>query len=83
MVHLTFNTDADNMVLLPTGDLLSSRNKLLTLSHTTGKAEDFKCEHIHTDSLSNFRLLMVDRLVVYCFMAWNLLNQYQMEGSLQ
>jgi hypothetical protein len=44
MVHLTFNTDADNMVLLPTGDLLSSRNKLLTLSHTTGKAEDFKCE---------------------------------------
>jgi hypothetical protein len=35
----TFNKDADNMALLPTGDLLlSSRNKLLTLSHTTGKA---------------------------------------------
>ena len=41
----TFNKDVDNMALLPTGDLLlSSRNKLLTLSHTTGKAEDFKCE---------------------------------------
>ena len=41
----TFNIDADNMALLPTGDLLlSSRNKLLTLAHTTGKAEDFKCE---------------------------------------
>jgi hypothetical protein len=45
MVHLTFNIDGDNMAVLPTGDLLlSSRNKLLTLSHTTEKAEDFKCE---------------------------------------
>ena len=45
MVHLTFNKDADNMALLPTGDLLlSSKGKLLTLSHTTGKTEDFKCE---------------------------------------
>ena len=29
----------------------------------------FIWSYIHTDSLSNFRLLMVDRLVVYCFMA--------------
>jgi len=42
----TFNIHVciDNMALLPTGDiLLSSGEKLLTLSHTTGKAEDFRC----------------------------------------
>ena len=40
----TINIDVDNMALLPTGDLLFLRKKLLTISHTTGKTEDFKCE---------------------------------------
>jgi len=41
----TVNICIDNMALLPTGDLLlSSGKKLLTLSHASGKTEDFKCK---------------------------------------
>ena len=67
MVHLTFNIDADNMALLPTGDLLlSSWNKLLTLSHTTWKTEDFKCKQSLKEITEALHVTKDDKIIVGC-----------------
>ena len=63
----TVNIYIDNMELLPTGDLLlSSRKKLLTLSHTTWKTEDFKCKQSLKEITEALHVTKDDKIIVGC-----------------
>jgi hypothetical protein len=63
----TVNIYIDNMALLPTADLLlSSRKKLLTLSHTTWKTEDFKCKQSLKEITEALHVTKDDKIIVGC-----------------
>jgi hypothetical protein len=53
------------MALLPTGDLLLSfRKKLLTISHTTGKTEDFKCKQSLENIITALHVTKDNKIIV-------------------